>query len=290
MEDDRKPVIVGIDGSESSRGALHWAAGEAVARDRPLRIIHAAGPAEPELWSAARAMVADAVSAARSWRPELAVSGEVIDGQPVVELCSASPDAELVVIAARGIGGFDGLLLGSVAAEVALHAQSAVTVVHNASAWVDRAPDAVSDLPVLVGADSSHESAKAIGVAFEEAHLHGLPVLAVRAWHPPVVAYRGKVQHSTISHEIVETAAGHTVLEAVADWRAKYPEVAFSTSIVAGSAAGALVEASTSAQLIVVGSRGHSSIPGLRLGATISQLLQHARCPVMIVREPRDEG
>ncbi|MBN1171447.1 MAG: universal stress protein [Micromonosporaceae bacterium] len=288
MEGAQYPVVVGIDGSASSRGALRWAAAEASARGLALRIIHAARSAEPELWSAARAMIADAVSTARKAQPGLVVSGDVIDGKPVNELCAASERANLLVVASRGIGGFDGLLLGPVSAQVALHASSAVTIIHGAEAMAESIPDHAAQLPVVVGADSSHESELAIGAAFEEASVREAPVLALRVWRPPLVAYRGKVSHSKVDHRTIEQAAAHTLYESVARWRTKYPDVAVETRVVADSPAGALALASASAQLVVVGSRGHGSYPGPRLGATTSQLIHHARCPVMLVRARSD--
>lgn len=284
MEDTRAPVVVGIDGSASSRGALRWAVDEASARGLPLRVLHAARSAEPELWSASRAMIADAVSVARQAHPEVEVSGEVIDGKPVIELCSAAERADLVVVGSRGIGGFAELSLGAVSSQVALHAHSPVTVVHNGEAIAESEPEDLSDLPVLVGADSSHESEKAIGVAFEEASVRGVPLIAIRAWRPPQVAYRGKVRHSTVDRVAIEATAGLTVLQSVNRWRPQYPHVTVETRVEVGSPAGALVAASRSAQLIVVGSRGHSSFAGPRLGATTTQLLHHGCCPVMIVR------
>ena len=78
-----------------------------------------------------------------------------IDGQPVTELCAASETATMVVMANRGAGGFAELLLGSVSSEVAMFARSAVTVVHVSHTVPDRPNTGRSDLPVLVGADSS---------------------------------------------------------------------------------------------------------------------------------------
>ncbi len=111
MDGTRRPVVVGVDGSLPGRGALRRAPDHAPQRGRPIREPHAPGSADPELWAAARAMLAEAVAEARALQPGVEVSGKVIDGSPVTELCSASETAPLVVVAGRWIGGFTGLLL-----------------------------------------------------------------------------------------------------------------------------------------------------------------------------------
>jgi len=290
MDGTHHPVVVGVDGSPASRDALHWAAAEAAVRGLPLRIMHAVGPADPERWTAARAMIAEAVARARAWQSGIAVSGEVIDGQPVTELCAASETATMVVMANRGAGGFAELLLGSVSSEVAMFARSAVTVVHGSHTVPDRPNTGRSDLPVLVGADSSAESEKAIGVAFEEASARGVTLVAIRAWHAPPNSHPRPKAHPPagkkprMDRPAMEIAAQYAVNEALARWQSKYPGVRTETRIVREGPASALVKASAEAQLIVVGSRGHTSLAGLRLGATADQLLHHVHCPIMIVR------
>lgn len=284
MDDPRNPIVVGIDGSESSRGALRWAAHEAAVRKAPLRVLHAVGSAEPELWTAARAMIADGVAEARAIGPDLTVTGEVIDGQPFTELCAAAQNAEMIVVANRGLGGFDGLLLGSVSCQIALHARCTVTIVHNAPAIPGSPTDQADELPVLVGTDSSQESEKAIGVAFAQAQLHGAGVVAIRAWKPQLVAHRGEVRHSKASQAAIDRAAQYAFGEDLSTWREQHPEVPVETRFVAQSPAAALVAASAAAQLMVVGSRGHGDFPGERLGATTYQLLHHSHCPIMVVR------
>ena len=283
MGGTRNPVVVGVDGSAASHGALRWAADEAAVRGLPLRVLHAVCSAEPECWATARAMIAEAVGRARARQAGITVTGEVIDGQPVTELCAASAAAEMVVLAGRGAGGFEELLLGSVSSQVALHAHSAVTVVHGTDPAADQAPVEHSELPVLVGADSSAESEKAIGVAFAEAAARGVALVAIRAWRSQPVA-RQAPQGSKADRSAMEIAAHYAVSEALAGWLPQYPSVKTEIRIVTEGPAAALVAASRAAQLLVVGSKGNASLAGLRLGATTHQLLHHAQCPIIIVR------
>ena len=72
--------------------------------------------------------------------------------------------------------------------------------------------------------------------------------------------------------------------EDIAAWRDKYPDVEVEAVVVEGHAAGVLTDLSGSAQLVVVGTRGHGGFAGLLLGSVSLQLLHHAHCPVLIAR------
>jgi nucleotide-binding universal stress UspA family protein len=73
------------------------------------------------------------------------------------------------------------------------------------------------------------------------------------------------------------------VAEEIAPWREKFPEVEVDSAVVQGHPVELLIGQSRSAQLVVVGSRGHGGFAGLRLGTVSHQLLHHADCPVLIV-------
>ncbi len=283
MDSTTGPVVVGVNGSRPSAGALRWAAREAAARGLPLRVVNAAGSGDHRLWATARAMVAEAVGDARSLWPNLAVEGEVIDGAPASKLREASQSASLVVVASRGIGGFPQLLVGSVASQVALHADSPVVIVHNAKEWAESATDQAG-LPVVVGVNNSPDSEEALGAAFAAAAAHRVPVVAVRTWRPQLVAHHGEVYRARVDEAGITSSKHYAVSEAVARWRADYPDVKVEIRVETDSAAAALVGISRKAQLLVLGSCGHSGGAGARLGATTHQVLNHAQCPTMIVR------
>ncbi|MFC5099414.1 universal stress protein [Kibdelosporangium philippinense] len=72
--------------------------------------------------------------------------------------------------------------------------------------------------------------------------------------------------------------------ERLARWQEKYPEVSVDRIVAQDRPAHSLIEQARDAQLVVVGSRGRGGLAGLLLGSTSQALLQHAPCPVVVVR------
>jgi nucleotide-binding universal stress UspA family protein len=83
---------------------------------------------------------------------------------------------------------------------------------------------------------------------------------------------------------MLKAQEAEALANSVRPWREKYPDVKVETLVAQGSAARALVDVSSSAGLVVVGSHGHGAIAGTLLGSVGLQLLHHADCPVLIVR------
>ncbi|WP_322759810.1 universal stress protein [Frankia sp. Cr2] len=138
---DRRPVAVGVDGSPSSLAALRWAAREATYRDVPLRVVHALAVAStpyPEfLASVGRTLVDHAndvlddalATGLRDAPPQLCVSSEVVVDSAARALLLESTTSQLLVVGARGHGGFAELLLGSVGDQCVRHAVCPVAVI-----------------------------------------------------------------------------------------------------------------------------------------------------------------
>ena len=139
-------ITVGVDGSERSRAALEWAIREAGLRGAPLTVlaVHqvasnywtgsaehypADQPATEAIRKAAEDAVQQAVSQVGGSGPA-SVTVRAVSGLPAHELVGASADADLVVVGARGGGGFVKLRLGSVTNQVVSHAACPVVVVH----------------------------------------------------------------------------------------------------------------------------------------------------------------
>ena len=138
-----KRVVVGVDGSERSRAALHWAAEEAKEHQAELVALLAWRPPPPEIAPAsipplgpdthaqarAEQILADTLANVFGNQHPVPITSQVTEGSAAKLLIEASRTADLVVVGTRGHGGFAGLLLGSVSQQVVAHAACSVTVV-----------------------------------------------------------------------------------------------------------------------------------------------------------------
>ena len=139
-------IVVGVDGSETSRHALRWAAQEAQSHDAELHVVHAwevpglgAGiglspgrrtTAAPEdQRDAAQQLLSDVISQELGADPPAKVRSSIGRGSAASVLLEASAGADLLVVGSRGLGGFVGLLLGSVSTKMANHAICPVVIV-----------------------------------------------------------------------------------------------------------------------------------------------------------------
>ncbi len=139
-------IVVGVDGSAHSLDALRWAADEARRRGSSLRVVavfnapimstgyEVVAPDPSDLAAASSTMLDAAVDTVRSdgELDGVSVATEVLEGHAGERLIELSQDADLVVVGARGHGGFVGLLLGSVTNHLVNHAACPVVVVRHA--------------------------------------------------------------------------------------------------------------------------------------------------------------
>ncbi|MGP4115517.1 universal stress protein [Streptomyces sp. 4N509B] len=130
------PIVVGVDGAPGGEKAVEFAFAEAALRGVGVVAVHAARPERgvvgPDVESAERVLAQ--VLAGRGQRyPDVVVRQEVVSGEPRETLIEASRTAPLVVVGARGRGGFLKLLLGSVSRALLHHARCSVVVVRGAA-------------------------------------------------------------------------------------------------------------------------------------------------------------
>jgi nucleotide-binding universal stress UspA family protein len=216
------------------------------------------------------------VTSAAAEAPTVHVTGRLLVGNSAHSLL-AQDDASMIVVGSRGRGGFRGLLLGSVSQQVATHGQAPVVVVRGPS-------DRVSTSMVTVAVDGSPASNDAVQFAFDFASRHAMGLRAVHAWEVPFFDGPGVTVPVTMALDEVHDEEIRLTAEAIAGWSQKYPDVAVTQQAVHGSAERVVIEASSDADLIVVGSRGRGGFSGLLLGSVSQALLHHSECPVAVIR------
>lgn len=138
---------------------------------------------------------------------------------------------------------------------------------------------------VVVGVDGSANGREALRFALAEAALRGARLAVVHSWSIPSLTATGigMIPAFGLLREELSAAAAETLeseLERVAEGA---PRVELERQVVQGDAAGALVERSAGADLLVVGTRGHGTVASTVLGSVSRACLHHAACPVAVV-------
>jgi nucleotide-binding universal stress UspA family protein len=142
---------------------------------------------------------------------------------------------------------------------------------------------------ITVGIDGSHDAHRALEWAMKEAAARHVP-LSVLTVHE--VAVSGWTGHPIIlpldepDLEKTRQAAEEMVAKAAAQLGESQP-ASVTVRAVNGLAAEELIEASRTADLLVVGSRGGGGFARLMLGSVGDKVVHHAHCPVIVVPGPR---
>lgn len=297
-------ILVGVDGSARSERALRWGLREARVRDAAVCVVHVfdvpslRGPLDREVpledeYAQAREHVDRMIAPLGRRATAVPVDVKVIpttDHRSAAQMLQgASRHADLVVVGARGLGGFAGLLLGSVSQHVAAHASVPVAVIPGPAS----AGDARNILPgtVVVGVDGSASATAALRWAVDHAAAHGRPVTAVHV-HPPVPETLTAGIASGVDHAVLDRlwtdgyADAQQALEDLVTKVTAGTDVAVEAVVVRGTApAHRLLQfAACHDGLLVVGSRGHGGFTGLLLGSVSLQCLHHGTLPVVVHR------
>ena len=287
----RAGIVVGVDGSPASKVAVDWAARDAAMRNVSLTLVHVATglgtwpptplPAGLGEWqqrqgqefigNAAR-LVREATRSAQT--PE--IKTEIYYSATVPTLVDLSKGAEMIVVGRRGHGGV-GNLLGSVSAGVVQHAHCPVAVIHDEDPLMPHPAQA----PVLVGIDGSPVSEFATAIAFDEASRRHVDLVALHAWSDTRVSGYPGMEWSSL-----QASEDAVLAERLAGRQETHPDVKVHRHVVCDRPAHQLIEHSEAAQLVVVGSHGRGGFAGMVLGSVSSAVVQSARMPVIVARQP----
>ncbi|MFW6639117.1 universal stress protein [Nocardiopsis algeriensis] len=288
---DPAKVIVGVDGTASSRAPLSWAAGEAARRGLPLTVIHAVPALPARVRSAvpfgastepAEQVLDDAARHVRAVRPRVPVDTLLTSERPASALIRRSGPEDLIVVGSRGLGAVGSAVRGSVGVRLAARAPCPVVVVHGS----EKDP-AAEPRRIAVGVDGSEESRQALAFALEEAAECGEASLAVvnseepptpfasqalvtQGWHPP--------------ERLVEQLSEELVADMLTQvGRPGAADVDVTVLSTRETPVQALLAEARRADLVVLGSRGRGSLRGLLLGSVSQDVLHHAAVPVAMV-------
>ena len=275
-------IVVGVDESTASAGALRWAVAEGLVRNRPVRAVlcwsfldqhrgPGAGAEFDPTYGAADADRALAAIVEHALGTDAATVEQVtVNDHPGPGLVGQVAAEDLLVVGARGLGAVRAAVLGSVSSYCLHHAAGPVAVLR---------PD-VSTRPehdrVVVGIDESEDAAHALRWAATEARSRRASLQVVHAWSLPAVAAY------VVDSAPIAAAAGELVEAALAE-AGLADDARIEARVVPGAPAAALLEAAQRADLVVVGSRGHGGFTGLLVGSVSHQVAGHAPCAVVVV-------
>ncbi|MFI1290589.1 universal stress protein [Streptomyces sp. NPDC020792] len=294
------PVIVGVDGSAESLAAVEWAAREAVRRDRPLRMVHARNwtprqtenePANAEQRQLARRTLRQAEEHIRGAVPDVRLTDEQVEGPATAALLKATEQAELLVLGSRGLSGFTGVLVGSVAQGVVAMAPRPVVLVRAGEEAEDEHFPADDGSPstgtgfrdVVLGIDLADACDEVIEFAFEAARLRHARLRVVYAWQPPSAISLGPGDIGLINDPAQAEEWRDFLSALLRVWRDKYRDTEVLETVVEGKASTVLVRAASAASLLVVGRRLSERPTVPRIGPVTHAAVHHVRCPLAVV-------
>lgn len=278
-------VVVGYDGSVEAALAVRWASRHAALMDCELHVVHSSlwplltsdlGPVKgiegSGLQHQAQAILDEGKAEALSVAPRVRIRSSLLYGLPAGHLRRIADDARMLVLGSRGIGGFMGLLVGSVSLELAATASCPVAVIR-----FDQNPEG----RIVVGIDSSG-SAGALSIACAMARATGADLMIIHVIRPHDGTANGAGGG--------QGAARSLLMQAAHDARALAPDVTVSQHVAQDtSVPRALLNAARGAALIVVGSKGTGLLRGT-IGSNAHAVLHHATGPVLISRQLEPGG
>ena len=275
--DGQRSIVVGVDPRGRSASAVVWAVEEAERESTALTLVSATrhtspsadAPGEHDLAALARRLT---MSSLRQ---------QVVVGDPVDSVLDAADDADLLVVGARTMRPGQRMLLGSTSRAVA--AWSPVPVVVVPEQWMQ---PSMATSPIVAGVrpaeDAPHDSVgpldeEVLDFSFARAAALHVPLIVVSAFEPASLA-----AWSPTDVQAIRSRHHAELVERLAPWRERYPDLEVVANAVAEPADLALRDAEGAAQLTVVGRHHSATLSGV-LGATARRVLMHASRPVAVV-------
>jgi nucleotide-binding universal stress UspA family protein len=293
MSETTWPVVVGVDGSDTSMAAATWAAAVAAKLEVPLELVNGMPGTGRPVADAVKAIRAAALAEHREHATVILKSAEekVRAAFPGIEvftlrsdepadtlLTSRSRTARLVVLGSDDVSPTAALMVGSTTLAVSTHSVCPVIAWRGTSV-------APTDQPIVLGVCGDQTDGAAFNAAFELADRFGVAINAVNGWS----AFRtpaDAIVSRLIDWDALEAMQWQGMLNTLYPWTELYPKVAVKYFVEPDGASTALMKHAAESQLVVVGTRGRNALAGALLGSTGLNLLHHSPVPVMVCREP----
>ncbi|WP_405910446.1 universal stress protein [Streptomyces sp. NBC_00828] len=276
------PVVVGVDGMSSSLTMVEAAAREAERHGTGLLLAHAIGwssdhvlPWDPDgtgLGASVKGTLAEAEHRAHGVAPGVEVTSEVLVGEPSTVLGIESDRASLAVVGKRGPTGLVGRIRGS---DTGCPTASCPVLV------VRGRPDPAGS--VVVGIDGSPTVRDALTFAFDEASLRGADLVVVQVRNAWTRWSHNGSHDASYDGNRPRTGRQRVLAETLAALQKTYPDVRVHHRQAGSRIGSALVDASTEAQLVVVGARKRGLARAARPGSADAVVLREAYCPVAVI-------
>jgi nucleotide-binding universal stress UspA family protein len=288
-------IVVGVDGTPGSAGALRYAVQEAVLRGVGLRLVHVSpgyaplAPMEvsldPAIFAQAGREILDAAEhEVLETAPDVFVERHHAQGPRVSEIAKAVGDADLVVLGRETKHGMDRAVFGAVTAGVASRCTCPVVVVD--AGWEPRPREADERGTLVVGIKTRDDADDLLSQAFAVATERHLDIVALHTWEL-ADPYLDLIERT--SHADRWKAESQELLEDVlAPWRDRFPFVKVEVRVEHGHASTRLVDAARKADLVML-LRSPGRIFRWHLGGTARAVLAGSPAPVHVVSAARPE-
>jgi nucleotide-binding universal stress UspA family protein len=288
-----KTIVVGVNGLGPSNAALKWATARASLGECDLLVVHVVDDAAGAMSASdlndesgqAQQMLDECAIRAREQRPDVRVRSRLLTGDVVVELAAVSERGTMLVIGTNKTGFINGTVFGGRSLQVAAAATAPVVIIPEVPRQIRKG--------ILVGVDDSPVGRAAIKFGAQEAELRGQPLTLLHGaerverlsaerhsgerrdpwseWISDASSERTRLQLDILARSLV-LARRHTTGE-------------IRTRRLSRPAAEALLDASSSAEAVVVGCSRRTGQDRNILGSVSHDLIINCRCPTIVIHE-----
>ncbi|WP_020014913.1 universal stress protein [Promicromonospora sukumoe] len=281
------PVVVAVDGSDRSAGAVRYAINEARLRGSGMRMVHVVPAPLPEsgLWPAeagdvdyleraGRGTVNREAARARAAAPDLEIEPVLALGPRVAQLVTASSSGDLMVLGRETRRGAERLVARATTAEVVGRVDLPVTVVP--ARWQETRIGRI-----VVGIKTFTSAGELLSHALSTAAARHAAVRVVHAVEVPDLAVDLGVADAYSDDSVA--VADRLLEQVVGEWSAVYPTVSVETAVVPGRPDAVLVAAASDADVLMVARHHRGMRHPARLGRTPRAILTACDTPVEVL-------